>query len=395
MSDARLQQNILQKTVSKCVWDVSRDGIFRPTWVEIDPKAVSRNVKNIKKHLKPQTAMMAVVKANAYGHDANWVAVAALKAGVTSLGVSSIEEGIALRKHDIKCEILILGSMFPLENYSVAAKYGLTPTISSARGLEELANTARKLKKRLEFHLKLDTGMGRIGVSSYGASRLLDEVARTKEVEMSGLYTHFAVAGTDKIYTGQQLKKFETAVKYAKKLGLRFTAHAANSAAILRYKNAHFDMVRPGIMIYGMYPFFGARKKIDLLPVLSWKTRIVFLKRVPKGTCVSYSRTFVSGCSSLIATLPVGYADGYLRKFSNRADVLVRGRRARVVGRVTMDMIMVDVTGIPEAAIGDEVVLIGSQGNDKIRAEELANIAGTINYEITCGISYRVPRVLV
>jgi alanine racemase len=191
-----------------------------------------------------------------------------------------------------------------------------------------------------------------------------------------------------------QLKDFREIVSYAKRLGLNFTAHSANSSAILHMRDSHLNMVRPGIMLYGLYPFHGARKEIDIKPVLSWKTKVVFLKNVPKGASISYSRTFVTKRPTVIATLPVGYADGYLIKFSNRADVLIRGKRCRVIGRVTMDMTMVDVTKVPGVSIGDEAVLIGSQGREKIRAEELANIAGTINYEITCGISCRVPRII-
>lgn len=337
---------------------------------------------------------MAVVKANAYGHSAVHLSKTALKSGADLLGVSSIEEGIQLRQNKIKSEILILGSIYPLENIHSIIKYNLTPTVSSFLSLKALEQTAKRLKKRIKFHLKVDTGMGRVGISPKEAVRILPQIAKLKNSVLEGIYTHFSVAGTDPKYTKLQLSRFNSVVKLAKKLHLKFAAHAANSSAILKSKESHFDIVRTGLMLYGMYPFYGARKKIDLLPVLAWKTKITFIKRVPKGTSISYSRTYITKKPTIVATLPVGYADGYLRRFSNRAEVLVRGRRCKVIGRVTMDMIMVDVTKVPGVSLGDEVVLIGQQGREKIRVEELANIAGTINYEITCGISYRVPRII-
>ncbi|MCB4791705.1 MAG: alanine racemase [Elusimicrobia bacterium] len=378
-----------------CSWKPSNDHIYRPTWIEISGSVFQNNLKSIFSCLKPKTKLLAVVKANAYGHLSAPLSKIALQNGVYALGVSSIEEGIALRQNGIKGKILVLGSIYPLSNFAVTSKYGLIPTISSQLSLHELASTARKLKKRLPFHLKVDTGMGRIGISPKNAVKLLDEIASAKNVSLEGIYTHFSVAGTNQKYTLKQLNSFKAVLKYAKKLGFNFIAHSANSSALLRNRAFHLDMARPGLLLYGMYPFKGARKLIKLSQVLSWKTKVVFLKRVPKGTAISYSRTYITKRNSVIATLPVGYADGYLRKFSNKADVLIRGQRCRVVGRVTMDMIMVDVTVVKGAGIGDEVVLIGSQGKEKIRPEELANIAGTINYEITCGISYRVPRILI
>ena len=338
---------------------------------------------------------MAVVKANAYGHGSVALSAAALKSGAAALGVSSLEEGIALRESEIKAKILILGSIFPLENLEVAAGYGLTPTISSAQGLAQLVRLGRQRRERLAFHLKVDTGMGRVGISPLSARALLEKIAQRNEVRCEGIYTHFACADCDREYTQSQRAAFLPVIAFAKKLGLRFDAHASNSAALLSGGNALFDMVRPGLILYGLLPFEGAEKKIKVSPVLSWKTRIVFIKKVPRGMSISYGRTFSTSRQSLIATLPVGYADGYSRRLSGKAHVLIRGRRCSVVGRVTMDMIMVDVTGIPGAAIGDEAVLIGTQSGETITAEELAARAGTINYEITCSISSRVPRIVV
>ena len=368
---------------------------YRPTWTEIDVKAFRSNFQNIKSHLKKKTKILAVVKANAYGHMSVPLAHEAVKLGAAALGVSSLEEGIVLRENGIKGEILILGSIYPLENLAAAAQFDLTPTISSIQGVAQLVHIAKRAHKCLRFHLKVDTGMGRIGVSTLSAFRLIEKISLRNEIKMTGLYTHFACADCDKEFTMKQLDSFLEVVQYAKKLGLKFTAHAANSAAFFKYNKAQLDMVRPGISLYGLLPYAGADRVIKLKPVLSWKTRIVYLKRIKKNTSVSYGRTYSAKRPVVIATLPVGYADGYNRQLSNKGEVLIRSKRCPVVGRVTMDMIMVDVTAVTGAEIGDEAVIIGRQGNQVITAEDIAAKLNTINYEITCGISYRVPRILV
>jgi alanine racemase len=319
----------------------------------------------------------------------------AATSGVSVFGVSSLEEGIALREGGIDGNILILGSIYPLENLAAAADYRLIPTISSLNGLIELVRLAPRHSRPLPFHLKIDTGMGRIGVFPESARNILKKIASLNEVTMKGMYTHFATADCDARYARQQIKYFLSTVAYARQHGLKFTAHAASSAALLRYPQVHCDMVRPGLSLYGMQPFEGANKKVPHESVLSWKTKIAFLKKVPAGSSISYGRTFTTTCPSVIATLPVGYADGYRRDLSNKAAVLVRGQRCTVVGRVTMDMLMVDVTTVKGVSIGDEAVLIGSQGAAAITAEEMAQWAGTISYEITCGISARVPRIII
>jgi alanine racemase len=360
---------------------------YRPTWVEIDLSAFRINLKKIKKYVKPGTGIIAVVKANAYGHSPAALAAEALKHGATALGVSSIEEGMALRKSGIKGEILILGSIYPLENLAAACEHSLIPTISSLQGLAELVHIARRSKKVLPFHLKIDTGMGRIGVSAESALPLLKKIANRPEVAMKGMYTHFSCADSDKEFTLKQLETFGAVVKFARALGLKFTAHAANSAALFRYKKAHFDAVRPGLALYGLLS--------GLTPVLSWKTRVVYLKRLRKNLAVSYGRTFTTKRPSIIATLPVGYADGFSRQFSNRGEVLINSKRCPVVGRVTMDMTMVDVTGVPGIEIGAEAVIIGRQGSEKITVADMAKSLNTITYEVVCGIGCRVPRVIL
>jgi alanine racemase len=378
-----------------CLWGNAKTPVLRPAWAEIDLKSFKTNLRKIQSFIKPRTKIIAVVKANAYGHMALPLSETALRHGAWALGVSSIEEGIALREGGIKGRILILGSIFPLENLRVAAEYNLVPTISSLGGLAALSRVALKLKKKLPFHLKVDTGMGRIGVSTFTAPALLERVASKKEVVMEGIYTHFSAADCDERVTRLQMKKFAETIKIAKALGLKFIAHASNSAALIKHKDFQLDAVRPGVSLYGLFPFKGAEKLIKLSPVLSLKTKIVFLKRLPKGSPVSYGGTFVTKKRSVIATLPIGYADGFNRLLSNKGEVLIRGERCPVIGRVTMDMTMVDVTRLSGAAIGDEVVVIGSQGGKKITAEEIADKLGTINYEITCNISSRIPRVII
>lgn len=373
---------------------VSAAHAYRPTWAEIDTAAFRGNFKHIKSLLRKGTGIIAVVKANAYGHSAVPLAKEALDLGAAALGVSSIEEGAFLRDHGVKGEILILGSIYPLENLSAAVGYGLTPTISSLQGLAELVHIAKREKKVLPFHLKVDTGMGRIGVSPESAVALLKKIALHREVSMKGMYTHFSCADSDRDFTLKQLDRFMEAVRYARKLGLKFKAHAANSAALLKYRQARFDLVRPGLSLYGMQPYSGAGGDVKLTPVLSWKTRVVYIKRLRKNMPVSYGRTFTTKHPSVIATLPVGYADGYSRRLSNRGEVLIRGRRCPVAGRVTMDMIMVDVTRVPGVQIGDEAVLIGRQNGKRITAEDIAKKTDTISYEVTCGISSRVPRIM-
>ena len=380
--------------VVSCQWETSVRPLLRPTWVEIDTRAFRRNLRAITTFLKKETRVLVVVKANAYGHAAVPLSRIAVESGVAMLGVSSLEEGIALRDAGISSPILIMGSLFPLENFKTAAAYHLIPTISSLRGLVELSRTAHRMGTVLPFHLKVDTGMGRVGVSAENAPVILDRIAADKNVIMTGLYMHFSAADTDQEFTRAQRTRFLPVVEYARALKLKFDAHAASSSAIIRYPELHYDMVRAGISLYGLAPHEGAHKKLKVTPVLSWKTRIVFLKRVPRGTAVSYGHTFMTKRASVIATLPVGYADGYSRSLSNLAKVLVQGRRCPVVGRVTMDMVMVDVTGVKGVTLGDEVVLIGAQGKERITAEEMACWTKTINYETTCNVSYRVPRIV-
>lgn len=368
---------------------------FRQTWVEVDKSDFHFNLKKIKEYLKKDTKILAVIKSNGYGHGGVELAKEAVKAGVYGIGVCSIEEGIQFRKAGIKTHLLVFGISYPIDSLAVAIYWDLIPTLTNLHDIQYLSGLATKLGKTLEFHLKIDTGMGRIGVSPQDSYNMLQKISEMPEIKLAGIYTHFAVADSDSSYTQNQLEIFHDITKYAKKLGLKFIAHVANTAALITNKKTHLDMVRPGIGLYGLTPFDHAHKMLKLKPVLCWKTRIVNLKRVSAGFCVSYGRTFVTNRASVIATVPVGYADGYSRVLSNKADVLVRGKRCPIAGRITMDSMMVDVTGVKGVSVGDEVVLIGTQGKEKIKAEELAKLQNTINYEVTCSISMRIPRIVV
>lgn len=367
--------------------------LLRPTWAEIDLQAIAHNLKEIKKKLKKNTRILAIVKADAYGHGAIEVARICQRHD-TYLGVALIEEAIVLREAGIKAPILILGSIFPFENFEYVLKYDLIPTIASFAGARALSMVASKYKKEIKFHLKIDTGMGRIGLNVLNAPDVIRKVLSLPFIKMDGIYTHLTSADSDDNYTREQIEKFARIVKELAKEKISITfAHVAGSAAILKYKNAEFNMVRPGLLLYGLAPFEGAQKYIKLKPALSLKTRIVYLKRVSKGNSISYGRTFITKRNSFIATLPIGYADGYRWLLSNKSQVLIKGRRFPVVGRICMDMCMADFTGIKGIDVGEEVVLLGRQGRESITAAQIAELAKTITYEIVCGISTRVPRV--
>jgi alanine racemase len=362
---------------------------FRPTWAEIDLGALVSNLRLLRKRVGPRVKLMFVVKANAYGHDAVLCSLAAQKARAADwLGVSSVEEGIALRDAGVRLPVLVLGSLYPFESVLAAAAHDLTPIIASHESAKRVAEAALRLRRNINIHVKVDTGMGRIGLRPEAALALVRDLARVKGIRVQGLYTHMAKAEDDRVFTARQLKAFKGVVKTLDRDGLRPPlVHAANSAAALRHPEARFDLVRPGLAAYGLYEGFA--------PVLTLKSKIVYIKTAPKGSSVSYGATWRAKRVSRIATLPIGYGDGYPRALSNRASVLVGGKRCRVVGRVTMDQTMIDVTDAPRARVGDDAVLIGGQDGSFVPASELAKLCGTIPYETATALSSRVPRVAV
>lgn len=333
---------------------------------------------------------MFVVKANAYGHGAVLCAKAAERArAVDCLGVSSVEEGLALREAGARLPILVLGSLYPFESFLAAAEGGLTPTVASLESARRLVQVAAKLERPVACHLKVETGMGRIGVSPLAAVEVARYLLSEKGVRLEGVYTHLACAEDDADYTREQLARFRKACADIVALcGRRVPMlHAANSAAALRHPVSRLDMVRAGGALYGLCEGFA--------PVLSLKSRLVFIKTVPKGTAIGYGAAFRARAAMRVGTLPVGYADGLSRALSNKGHALVGGRRCPIVGRLAMDMLMLDLTRVPSAKVGDEAVLIGRQGREEISSVEIAEALGTIPYEVACAISTRVPRLAV
>jgi len=375
----------------------TRDGVmrtrYRPTWAEIDLKAIEYNFKQVKRLIGKNINIMAVVKANAYGHGTVEVATVLERSGVSYLGVATTDEAVRLRDHGVKTPTLILGSILP-EEARIAVENDITLTLCSNELFEELKKISKDIGLKAKVHIKVDTGMGRIGIWHEDALDFIKKVAEEESIILEGIYTHFSSAGRDNFFTQYQIDAFEKLLTAAEKFGIKIPLrHAANSIATVDVKKSHLNLVRPGLVIYGMYPKHTFPKLIKLKPAMSLKTQIVFIKDTPPGRSISYGRTYIIQKHTKVATLPIGYADGYPRNLSNKADVLIRGRRAPLIGKVTMDQMMVDVGNIPGVRVGDEVVLIGKQGREEIRAEKLARLADTIAYEVICSISNRVPRV--
>ena len=363
---------------------------YRPTWAEINLDYLEHNFKEVKSLLSQRTKVLVTVKADAYGHGLIPVAKRLVTCGVDYLGVASIDEGIELRKAGIKTPILLLGLILK-EDIQPLFTYRLTPTICD-RGLALALNArARAQKERIAVHIKVDTGMGRIGVLPEDAFKLVSEIHKLKHIHIQGIFTHLALADCDRDFTAGQINLFNKLVGDLKKSGIVIPlVHAANGIGLIRHRSSHFTMVRPGLVIYGLPP--QKNLNLNLKPVLSLKTRVVFIKRVGPGYGISYGLTYVTKRNAWIVTLPVGYGDGYPRNLSNLAWLLIGGRRFRISGRICMDQIMVDV-GNYKPKIGAQVVLIGKQGKEQVTAQELAELSGTISYEIVCGLGNRIPRI--
>ena len=337
---------------------------------------------------------MAVVKANAYGHGAVETAQALTHQGIERFAVASLDEGIALRQAGLSTSIVVLGALFE-EQIADLVTYQLTPVVSDGRVFPSLAKAAHSRQVPYPIHLKIETGMGRLGFSPEELRALLDNPFSRSPLQIEGVMTHLADAdGKDSAFTTRQLDTFDAALEQIRGRGLPPPlVHVANSAAIVRFPSAHYSLVRPGIMLYGYHTLPDTVPAPDLRPVLSLYTTIAQLRTLPRGGTVSYNGTFVATRPTRIAVLPIGYADGYSRRLSHRGSVLIRGRRAPIVGLVCMDMIMVDVTDLGPVQVGETVTLIGQQGGDSIWADEIAAWIGTIPYEVLCGIGSRVPRI--
>ncbi len=363
---------------------------YRPTWAEVNLNNLEHNFKKVKSILAPRTKILVTVKADAYGHGLIAVSKRLSLCKVDYLGVASIDEGIKLREAGIKEPILLLGLIFK-KDIPPLFTYRLTPTVCDKALAVAINSKAARLKKKVALHIKVDTGMGRIGVLHNQAFDLVRDIGKLKNIIIEGIFTHFALADINRKFTDYQINLFNKLVGDLKKSGIAIPlVHAANSIGLIDYQHSHFTMVRPGLVIYGLYP--KGDLKIKLKPVLSLKTRVVFIKRLGRGSGISYGGTYITKRPANIVTLPIGYGDGYPRNLSNLAPLLILGRRFHISGRICMDQIMVDVGNL-KPKLGDEVVLIGRQGKQEVTAEELADLSGTISYEIVCGLGTRIPRV--
>ncbi len=365
---------------------MANQNFLRPTWVDIKLSVLRKNLLKIR-GAAGRAKVMFVVKAGAYGHGALETARFAERENlVWGFGVSSVEEGLALREAGIVSPVLILGSLYPFESFVEAINRGLLVTISSLDAVRQVIEASRLAGKKAVCHVKLETGMGRIGARKPAVLKIFEELYGAKTAVAAGLYTHLACADSDPELTAGQLGHFADTAAGLSKAGVGgLIRHAANSAALPNYPESRWDMVRVGLAAYGLMDGFE--------PVLSWKTRVVFIKTVREGSYISYGKSFRATRPMTVATIPVGYGDGYVRGFSNKAFVLVAGRKCPVIGNVTMDMTMVDVTDVRDASVGSEVTLIGRDGDAEISACGLADLAGTIPYEVVTLITARVPRV--
>jgi alanine racemase len=369
----------------------AEDARLRPTYAVVRLDRLRENLAAVKAHVAPARVMV-ILKANAYGHGLEAVA-RCLAPQADAFGVALVEEGIALRRLGIRNPILVMGGIWA-KQIPLFLEHGLTFTVPSLARLRDIEEAAAATSAKARVHLKVDTGMERIGVHHYHAEGLLEAAARSEHVEVEGVYSHLANADADDLDDARlQLERFDEVLRFYERRSLpRPERHIANSAALLRLPESHLDLVRAGILLYGVYPFAGAPRTVEVRPALSWKSRVVFFKVVEAGSPVSYGGTWSSDHRVRMVTVPVGYGDGYSRSLSNRAEVVLRGQRYRQVGRVCMDQMMVNIewgTGYN----GDEVVLIGEQDGARVTVEELAEWAGTIPYEILTAINDRVPRI--
>lgn len=378
---------------------------LKRTWAEINLNHIADNVKAIQSLLRPGCQMMGVVKADAYGHGDKYAAGCLRRQGVSWFGVSNLEEALSLRRQGITENILIFG-ITPSSHAGTLACHNITQSVFSLEYAEKLSTAAARQGVEVPVHIKLDTGMGRIGFSTFDgpaqAAKSAGRVYSLPGLNPTGIFTHFSVADESaddsKQYTLNQFKQFEETCAELERQGFSCgLRHCCNSAAMLNYPQMHLDMVRPGNIIYGLYPSADClrERRIDLKPAMELKSMVSMVKDMGAGRAVSYGRTYKTPGPRVIATVPIGYADGYTRRLSNKARVLIHGQYAPQIGNVCMDQMMVDVTGIPQVREGDIVTLFGRQDGKSISVEELAELTGTINYEIVCVLGRRVPRIYI
>lgn len=364
------------------------------TWAEINLDAISENIRSIQRHIGPAVEIFAVLKANAYGHGAVALAPVVLQAGATRIAVHRIGEGIELRKAGISAPILLLGYT-PLAEAGQVVEWDLIPTVSTLELAQHVSALASAAGKTSPVHVKVDTGLSRFGMMPGEILGFVQQLAGLPGLMLEGLYTHFATAdASDQTHIRGQLAVFNDVIRSLAQAGFRIPIiHAANSATIMHLPEAHFNAVRPGISMYGLNPSLELPPAFPLCPAMTLKSKIVRLSNLPVGTAVGYGRTFIASRPTRAGLVIFGYGDGYHRVLSNKGCVLVGGQRAPILGRISMDQIVVDVTDISGVELYDEVVLVGRQGEEQISAEEVGSLAGTVNYEVTTGLLPRVTRV--
>ncbi|MFN2185145.1 MAG: alanine racemase, partial [Anaerolineae bacterium] len=366
----------------------------RPTWLEVDLEAIAHNVRRVVEIVGPGVKVLAVLKADGYGHGAVRVARTALNNGAYCLGVASINEGLVLRKAGISAPILVLG-FTPAWQARELVLNGLSATVFDMDVAQALSRAAEQLDSQVRVQVKVDTGMGRLGLLPDDVIPFVLALRSLPNLVIEGIFTHFSVADSDPAYTRWQADRFRQVLQALEEEGIELSLiHAANSAAILSLPESHFTMVRLGIAMYGLHPSSQVRCPPDFRPALSFKTEVAQVKLLAPGSFVSYGNAYQTTDWQRIAVIPVGYADGFRRAPRHWGEVLVRGQRAPIVGRVCMDQTMIDVTAIADVRQGDEVVLIGEQGGETITAEDVAERLGTVNYEVVSEILARVPRVV-
>ena len=361
------------------------------SWIEVNLGAIKYNLEQIKRKIG-KNKILACIKADGYSHGATTVANT-IKKEVEFFGVATIAEAIELRTAGIKKPILILGTILP-EEASAVIKNNLSATVCTVSLANALSISAKKRRKIAKIQIKVDTGMGRIGIKPIGAIEFIKKVKGFSNLFLEGLFSHFPSAEIDLSFSQKQVKVFKDLITKLKKMGIEFPFyHLANSAAILNLKNSYFNLVRPGIILYGIYPSVKIKRTVKLKPALSLKSRVVFIKGIEKGDSVSYGRRYRAKKRRIVATLPIGYADGVDRKFSNKGVVLLSGKRCAIIGTICMDQLMVDATGIKDLKIGDEAVLIGKQKRQRISVEEIAEMINTVPQEIVSRLGKRLPRI--
>ncbi len=369
-------------------------------WVEVFPEAIKKNTLVVKKLLSKDCALMAVVKADGYGHGSTTVAQAALSGGASHLGVATLQEALDLRQSGIACPILILGSLFTEEDFKTCLNWDLMPTLSDFKEAVLCQKIASSQKKKLFVHIKLDTGMTRLGCDLKVAQDLIDFVDDLDNLCLNGIYSHLALADTELYSTGttftsMQKERFRKILLNLQSRKQPFFRHLANSAGTLRDQELHFDMVRVGLAIYGYNPFNNAQVNYSLTPALAVRAKVTLIRTVPSDTGVSYGHSYVTKRATRLAVVGIGYADGVNRSLSGKISVLIQGRFYPQVGSITMDQLLVDITDQSDIQVGSVVTLLGQDGNEVISAFEWSNAIGSIPWEVLCGFKYRLPRVVI